>query len=507
MAITDPLALVNTGSTANTTTYDAGATASMSIGDVALIFVFAVRNAAAADAPTLSNNGGTGTFSITSQATGSLDGNAGTSSQTDTDGYRVTCGWARCTSAGTLIVRATFANSLTGCNIVVVPLRGTHTTQPIRQIHATSGTASRPSYSLGSTPQTSSWTFTLDSIRRTPPAWTNEGGSWIEDADSTGINPNHGYYVSHLEAADQSTTYSAGTNGTWRGMMIEVAEAVQSLTAVTLTTTPTLPAADVQSGVSLTAATLTTTPSLPAARVDHRLTAATLTTTPSLPAARVDHRITAATLTVTPTQPAAAVTIPLYAATLTTTPTQPAARIDQILTAAALSATPTLPSATLRTSIGTATLSVTPTLPAARIDHRLAAAALTVSPTMPAAAVTTVVTAATLTVSPTLPTASIRHSLGAATLVVTPTLPAAEVANFTFLQAAVLSVTPTQPAALLSTRLHAGSAIECVPAFPQAQVLGGNRRGPLVGDSPRHRTTRPFASRRPTGRYQRPRYG
>jgi hypothetical protein len=223
MAITDPVALVNTGSTANATTYASGTSASLNVDDVVLILAFAVRSGATPDAPTFTKTAGTSTVgTITSQATGSLDSNSATSTSTDVDGYRVTCGWVRVTGAGTLAITATFANSLTGCNLVLVPLRGTDLTNPIRQVHANSGSASRPTYTLTNAPATGSWMFAFDSVRRNPSAWTNEGGSWIEDIDSGQATPANGYYLTHLEGTDQSTTYSAGTNAIWRGMMIEV---------------------------------------------------------------------------------------------------------------------------------------------------------------------------------------------------------------------------------------------------------------------------------------------
>jgi hypothetical protein len=121
------------------------------------------------------------------------------------------------------------------------------------------------------------------------------------------------------------------------------------------------------SALTVTAVTLTATPTFPTARVDHRLTAIALTATPTLPAATVTGVVNAATLTATPTQPAASLVTTVAAVTLSVTPTQPAGSIIHELTATTLSVTPTFPATTVAVFdfVTATTLTVTPTQPKA----------------------------------------------------------------------------------------------------------------------------------------------
>lgn len=231
MAISDPVALTSAGVTTDSTTYDAPVTGALSVDDIIICITHLVDSAAIGSA-TFSNNGGTGTFSFTNTAVGSLDGNSAAVETTDTSIYRVQIGWARCTSAGTLILRATLAGTQQGGAVTAMPLRGTHLTDPVRGVITNSGAASRPTYTLANAPRTGSWMVSADNIRRNPPAWTVEaGGAWLEDVDAGQATPVHGWYVAHRESEDQSTTYSAGTNGTWRGLMIEVQEPAAAVAA------------------------------------------------------------------------------------------------------------------------------------------------------------------------------------------------------------------------------------------------------------------------------------
>lgn len=231
-------------------------------------------------------------------------------------------------------------------------------------------------------------------------------------------------------------------------------------------------------GQTVTAVTLTTTPTLPQARLDHRLTAATLSATPTLPQARVDHRILAAALSATPTLPAATITAErtATAVTLTVTPTFPTATVtaERTATAVTLTVTPTLPQAALQHSLTAAILSATPTLPQASLAVQITAATLTATPTFPQATVSgeADLTAVTLVITPSLPQASVQlASIAAQTLTVTPTLPQAEVAEAQPDQvlALTLTLTPTLPQASITQAL-AAQALSATPTFPQASI-------------------------------------
>jgi hypothetical protein len=466
VAISDPVAILNTTSTANATTYATGTSASLNVDDIVLIIAFAVRNLATPDAPTFTKTAGTSTVgTFTNQATGSLDSNAATITQTDTDGYRVTCGWVRVTGAGTLAVTATFANSLTGCHVTLVPLRGVHLTTPIRQVHATTGSGTRPTYSLTNVPDTGSWMYAFDSIRRNPPAWTNEGGSWIEDLDTGLASPANGMYLTHLEGTDQSTTYSAGVAGIWRGMMIEVAasnpDASITTTTVNAVTTVPTPATTGDSATTPTTVDATTAVPIPAATGDAAVSPTTVLATTSVPTPSVvgeqsptiePATVNAVTSVPTPATTADANTTPTTVDATTSIPT-PAVTGDAATTPTTVMATTSVPTPAVTTDT-----SVTPTT----VD------ATTTVPT-PAVTGDANVTPSTVDATTTVPTPDVVGESGAADANVTPT---------------TVDATTTVPTpAVTGDAAGAVSDVLAVAIVPTPAVTGDANVGPTTVDA------------------------
>lgn len=82
-----------------------------------------------------------------------------------------------------------------------------------------------------------------------------------------------------------------------------------AVTGVTLTTTPTLPPGSFTTAVSVTGVALTTTPTLPAGSLSTSLTGIVLTSSPSLPAGALTRTVTGVVLTTTPTMPAGSFTV------------------------------------------------------------------------------------------------------------------------------------------------------------------------------------------------------
>jgi hypothetical protein len=223
VAISDPIAQVWADSTGNVSTYDSGTTASLSVDDVVLVFVVNV-DGTTVDKATPSKIGGTATVGTFTEI--------GDITQTDTDEYRITAWWVKVTGAGTLQVRATFGDNQTGCNIGLVPLRGTDLTTPIREVTGTpqvdtnASTASKPSFTLPAAAAASSWTFAIASIRRNPQGYTNSEAGWSLDISGGLTTPANFYGFWHKESGDDTFAADGGTNGTWRGLMFEVQEPV-----------------------------------------------------------------------------------------------------------------------------------------------------------------------------------------------------------------------------------------------------------------------------------------
>jgi hypothetical protein len=271
---------------------------------------------------------------------------------------------------------------------------------------------------------------------------TDDGANWDQITDVT--YSQQALTIFALAYAANGDIYAATDgNATTRG------QPIGSMLAVTLTTTPTLPAARIDRQIQaavltvtptlpaanvtilINAVVLSTTPTLPAARIDNQILAAALTTTPTLPAATLNYTHTAVVLTTTPTLPAAEVRPSIIAVALQATPSLPAARIDLQILAAVLTTTPSFPAATVNDAgsgnINAVVLETTPTLPAGRIDYTLTAQVLTVTPSLPAAAVTAQLVAVVLTTTPVLPAARIDIAILAAVLTANPTLPAATI--------------------------------------------------------------------------------
>jgi hypothetical protein len=333
VAISDPVALTSAPSTANSTTYDSTITGALSVDDTVFVTVYNV-DASPAEQPTVAKIAGTATIGTVSLI--------GTVTQTDVDQYRITSFWCRVTGAGTLQVRATFSDGQTGCHIIVQPLRGTHLTVPIREVTGTpqfitnSGSASRPSTTLPAAPLAGSWTVHANSIRRSPAAWDTTEAGWIENVDSGLSTPLHGFVYEHKESGDQTYVADAGTNGIWRALSFEIAEAGGDTTATpsTVSAATTVPTPGVVGTSLATTTTVNATASVPTPVVTAVTfpTMTTVTATASVP-----------TPTVTATD-SGGVDVPIPASVDATTsiPT-PSVTATSLATPSTVNATTTIP--------------------------------------------------------------------------------------------------------------------------------------------------------------------
>lgn len=315
--------------------------------------------------------------------------------------------------------------------------------------------------------------------------------NWSELNDNSQSAPNRS-----LETQWRSDTFETTASATWAtssewvGIAAEIKAAIsdQNVTAVTLTTSPTLPQASLT--YVLTAAILTATPTQPAATLDTADDTRAIVTWVefSLPVPATGDVIEAQALSVSAELPQPSLTLSIDAVTLEVTPVLPQASAQVAsITAATLTITPELPTGELVEAqpdqVIAQPLLATPSLLAARIDHTLTAATLTVTPSLPqgevAEAAADEVRPQPLTATPALPAARVDHTLTAATLSATPTLPQASAVSTDFVSAVTFTATPALPQASISRTL-AAQPLSATPTLPQASVRADIGAAPLT---------------------------
>ena len=262
---------------------------------------------------------------------------------------------------------------------------------------------------------------------------------------------------------------------TWLEVAIPntAAGGAQTVTAVVLTITPSLPNGSLTHRVLGDA--LTVTPTLPNGSLTHYLTAVVLTATPTLPDGSVQHRVLADVLSITPTLPNARIDHYLFADVLTATPSLPNGSITtgQVVTSDVLSVTPTLPDGSLTHRVLADVLAVTPTLPdgSLTVTQNVTAVVLTVTPTLPNGSITQQILGIPFNVYPTLPNGTVvnsAHTLTAFVLTIVPSLPNASVVHN--IGADVLAVTPSLPNGIIRMPTVTGVVLITVPFLPDGHV-------------------------------------
>jgi hypothetical protein len=171
------------------------------------------------------------------------------------------------------------------------------------------------------------WASAIQDASTYPTNYTN-GTKLVTTGDLSGVGNAVAQRTTNADSEDPGTFSMTAT------ISLVVATVgiagTATVTAVTLTATPTFPAASLVEAGQVVAVTLTIAPSLPAATLTATtsLTAVTLDATPTLLQASVTGVVNAATLTITPTLPAAGIALgSVEAQTLVVSPLTPAAGI------------------------------------------------------------------------------------------------------------------------------------------------------------------------------------